>query len=144
VKRSGKSRLLLYVVLLEEIILVAIVLFILWLLGIYLPLWAIITIAVALGIWLLVQYWFIVPVINKKHVTGSESMIGIKGKVITPLNPNGYIKIGSEMWQAYSTETNISTGEEVVVVGIDRLKLIVKSEKKADDIYGDDIYGCLT
>jgi membrane-bound ClpP family serine protease len=126
-------------VLLEEIILAAIVLFILWMLGIYLPLWALITVAVVLGIWLLVQYWLIVPVINKKHVTGSESMIGLKGKVIAPLNPNGYIKIGCELWQASSTETNIRTGEEVVVVGINGLNLIVKSEKKAGDIYG-----CLT
>lgn len=116
---------------LEEIILVAIVLFILWLLGIYLPLWALIAVTVVLGIWLLVQYLLIVPVFNKKQMTGSESMIGLKGKVIAPLNPNGYIKIGGELWQASSTETNIRTGEEVVVVGINGLKCIVKSEKKA-------------
>jgi membrane-bound ClpP family serine protease len=131
VKRPEKSRFVIYVVLLEEIILVAIVLFILWLLGIYLPLWALITVAVVLGVWLLVQYLLIVPVFNKKQMTGSESMIGLKGKVIAPLTPDGYIKIGGELWQASSTETNINTGEEVVVVGINGLKCIVKSEKKA-------------
>ncbi|MCL0091985.1 hypothetical protein M1N58_01350 [Dehalococcoidales bacterium] len=127
-KRSLRAKLTILVVLLDEIILVAIFLFILWLLGIYLPLWALLAIAVALGIWFLVQYKLIVPILNQRQITGSQGMLGLKGKVVTPLAPNGYIKINGELWQASSTETNISTGEEVVVVGIDRLKLIVSRE----------------
>ena len=129
-KRSLRAKLTILVVLLDEIILVAIFLFILWLLGIYLPLWALIAIAVALGIWFLVQYKLIVPILNQRLMTGSQGMLGLKGKVVTPLAPNGYIKINGELWQASSTETNISTGEEVVVVGIDRLKLIVSRESR--------------
>lgn len=115
--------------LLDEIILVAIAVFVLWLLGIHLPLWALITVAVALGVWFFVQYKLIVPILNRRQMTGSQVMLGFKEKAIAPLTPNGYIKIGGKLWQASSTETNISTEEEAVVVGIKGLKLLVRREK---------------
>lgn len=128
-KRSARARFIIFVVLLDEMILVAIVLFVLWKLGVHLPLWTIITVAVALGVWFFVQYRIIVPILNRREMTGSQGMLGLKGKVMAPLAPKGYIKIGGELWEAFSTDTNIGIDEEVIIVGITGLKLIVRREK---------------
>ena len=49
-KRSARTSLTILVVLLDEIILAAIILFVLWRLGIHLPLWVVIALVVALGV----------------------------------------------------------------------------------------------
>lgn len=128
-KKSARDPFAILVVLLDEIILAAIILFVLWRLGIHLPLWVVIALVVALGVVFLIWYKFIAPVLKKEQVTGGEGMIGIEGEVVTPLTPEGVIKVRGELWKAYSTETNIGTDEEVVVVGIEGLKLIVRREK---------------
>lgn len=128
-KKSAGDPFAILVVLLDEIILAAIILFVLWRLGIHLPLWVVIALVVALGVVFLIWYKLIAPVLKKEQVTGGEGMIGIEGEVVTPLTPEGVIKVRGELWKAYSTETNIGTDEEVVVVGIEGLKLIVRREK---------------
>jgi len=48
------------------------------------------------------------------------------------LVPGGVIKIGDELWEAKSAGRKIKTGEEVIVVGQDRLKLVVRKSTAAD------------
>lgn len=57
----------------------------------------------ALGVFSLVLYELIDPVLNKKQETGAEGMIGRRGKVVIPLTPEGLIKVQGELWKAYST-----------------------------------------
>ena len=54
-------------------------------------------------------------------------MIGEKGVTITKLSPEGEIKVHGEFWSAECDEGVIAKGENVEVIGIDNLKLKVKS-----------------
>ena len=125
-KRLARAPLTILVVLLDEIILAAIILFVLWRLGIHLPLWVVIALVVALGVIFLILYKLIAPVLKREPVTGGEGMIGIEGEVVTPLTPEGVIKVRGELWKAYSTDASISADEEVIVVELEGLKLLVK------------------
>ena len=46
--------------------------------------------------------------------------------MVSPLTPKGVIKVGNELWEATSAGRRIKAGEEVTVVGQDRLRLIVR------------------
>ena len=122
-----------FLVLGDEIIIVLIVLFILWNLGIDLPLWALIPLVVGLGAFSVMLYKLVGPVLNKKQITGREGMIGLEGKVVTPLAPEGVIKVRGELWKASSTEASISTDEEVIVVRLEGLKLLVRRKNGAEE-----------
>ena len=74
----------------------------------------------------LVLYKLIAPVLKREQVTGGEGMIGLEGRVVTPLTPEGVIKVRGELWKAYSTDASISADEEVIVVELEGLKLLVK------------------
>ena len=125
-KKSARASLTILVVLLDEIILAAIILFVLWRLGIHLPLWVVIALVVALVAFFLILYKLIAPVLKREQVTGGEGMIGLEGRVVTPLTPKGVIKVRGELWKAYSTDASISADEEVIVVELEGLKLLVR------------------
>jgi membrane-bound serine protease (ClpP class) len=117
-----KTLFIVFVLLLDEIALVALVLFILWKLGVQLSPGVIIGLTVLLGICVFVLYKLIVSVLKKKPVTGREGMIGLEGKVLKPLNKDGLIQVCGELWKATSTDaTTIANDEEVIVVGIEGL-----------------------
>jgi len=60
---------------------------------------------------------------------GPESMIGKRGVVVEPLDPEGLIEVEGELWKAVSKKRErISTGEKVRVVGNRGLTLIVERE----------------
>ena len=134
-KRSARTSLTILVVLLDEIILAAIILFVLWRLGIHLPLWVVITLVVALGVISLILYKLIAPVLKREQITGGEGMIGIEGEVVTPLTPKGVIKVRGELWKAYSTDASINADEEVIIVELEGLNLLVR-RKDVENIPG--------
>jgi len=131
--KRARTLLTVFLVLGDEIIIVLIVLFILWNLGIDLPLWALIPLVVGLGAFSVMLYKLVGPVLNKKQITGREGMIGLEGKVVTPLAPEGVIKVRGELWKASSTEASISTDEEVIVVRLEGLKLLVRRKNGAEE-----------
>jgi len=59
-------------------------------------------------------------------------MVGSKGKVVSQLAPEGQVIIKGELWGAESVDRNIDKGEQVMVVGQDGLKLIVRKGSKSD------------
>lgn len=97
-----------------------------WLLprwGIHLPIWAVLPIMVALGV-----YSYVVTVLNKKALDKrplSLPDIGSKGKVATLLSPTGYVRIGNELWQASSTGPTIGAKKEIIVTAIEGMTLVV-------------------
>jgi membrane-bound ClpP family serine protease len=129
---TRRTLLTVFVALVDEIALVLILFFVLRRLGIHLPLGFLIALVVALGGGSFMLYRLVTAVLNKKQLTGPEALIGIKGKVITPLNPKGYIKVCGELWEALSIDTSISTDEEVIVVGLEGLTLHVRAQKDAN------------
>jgi membrane-bound ClpP family serine protease len=103
-----------------------------WLLpefGIHLPFQVVIGVMVfwaGFSIWLFV---FTTRTLKKQVPVGLPSMVGTKGRVSGKLMPEGMVRIKGELWGAASTEGNINIGEEIVVIGEDGLKLLVRRAK---------------
>jgi len=110
---------------LEEAVLAGVVLWLLPRFGINIPLWALVFMMIALGAYSCVAYIFGKKSLEKKPMMASEAMIGSKCIVMTPLAPRGYVKVGSELWQASSLGSAIDKGQEVVIVGIEEMRLLV-------------------
>ena len=71
--------------------------------------------------------------LRKKPVPGFSGMLESKGKVVKPLDREGLVKIKDELWLAKSEDkSTIEAGEEVVVVGQDGLKLVVRKVEPKD------------
>jgi len=122
------ARLILAIVstILEEAAIVVIVLWGLPQLGIHMPLWGLIALMVAWGAYAIITYRMGSRALRRKPEI-LLPLIGSQGKVVSPLSPEGIIRIKGELWQATSAGGNIDTGEEVTVVGQDGLKLVCKS-----------------
>ncbi|MFC2013539.1 NfeD family protein [Chloroflexota bacterium] len=128
------TRLILAVIstLLEEAALAVIVLVGLPHLGIEIPLGVLIALMVAWGTFSVFTYRVGSRALRRKPVMGLPGMLGSKGKVTSPLSPEGYIRIKGELWEAKSVEGEINIGEEVMVMGQDALKLIVRKSSWGD------------
>lgn len=111
--------------LLEEIALVVIVLWGLPQLGIRLPLGGLIALMAAWSAFSIFIYRMGSRALNKKPINGLPAMVGCTGKVVSPLDREGLIKVRNELWVAKSLVGRIKTGEAVTVVGQDGLKLSV-------------------
>jgi membrane-bound ClpP family serine protease len=70
----------------------------------------------------------VVPSLRRRKVTGAEGMIGLTGKVIESLKPEGMIEIKGEYWKAKSVEGEIRAGNVVEVLGINGLILEVRQK----------------
>ena len=90
-----------------------------------LPFWAC---GVVLVLWI-VKDALLYPLLKNSYETnvptGSERLIGSTGVVTQRLNPEGYIKVGAELWQARSSAV-IDTGESVTVERSEAMILIVE------------------
>lgn len=118
--------------LLEEAALVAIVLWGLPQLGIYISVPGLIAIMVVWGAGSVFIYRIGSRALKRKPVMGLPTMIGSKAKVVSPLAPEGMVRIKGELWVAQLTEGTVDTGEVVIVVSQDALKLIVRKGTPGD------------
>lgn len=66
-----------------------------------------------------------------RPATGSEGLIGATGNVRTPLDPTGQVLIHGELWQAVAEDELLDRGDEVVVVGVEGLRLRVRRKPEA-------------
>jgi membrane-bound serine protease (ClpP class) len=112
--------------LLEEAALAALLLWGLPQLGIHLPLPVLILLMAALLAYAVITYRLGSRALRKKPVAGLSDMVGSQGKVVSPLDPQGVVRIKGELWKATSAAGRIDTGEEVTVVRQEGLKLIVR------------------
>ena len=106
----------------------AIAVLILWILPVFninLPLWATIIILAAFAVFSYVSYRLGHPTVLLEGVTSPESIVGSEGIVQQDLEPEGYVQVRGELWKASSTASGLKKGEEVIITGIDGLKLIV-------------------
>lgn len=58
-----------------------------------------------------------------------EAIIGCEGIVATSLDPKGFVKVKGELWRA-SSESTLEVGDEIIVTGIDGIKLKVVAKKE--------------
>jgi membrane-bound serine protease (ClpP class) len=100
--------------------------------GLRIPLWGILLIMIAWVTYGIITYRAGTQALNQKHATGLMNMVGIKGEVTIPLNPEGMVKVKGEHWKARSEGGNLAAGEEITVTGQERLTLIVKKTGSPD------------
>lgn len=122
---TGRLILAIISTLLEETAIVVIVLLGLPRLGIYIPLPGLIALMVLWLAYSVVTYRAGSRALRRKPVINIP-VIGSKGKVVSPLVPEGLIKIKSELWVASSADKKLDVGSEVIVVEQDGLKLVVR------------------
>ena len=129
-----KGRLIIAIVstTLEEAALAAGVLWGLPRLGIHIPLWVLIIVMLAWGAYTVTTYRMGSRALRKKPIAGLLDMVGSEGKVVSPLVPEGLVRIKGELWMAKSASGRMDTGVEVTVVGQNRLKLIVRKCSPGD------------
>ncbi len=116
--------------LLEEAALVAVVLWLLPRFGIDIPLWGLALLMIALGVYSYMAYQLGKKALDKKPIVSPD--IGNRGKATTPLTPTGYVRLGTELWKASSTDSSIEAGEEVVVIGMQGVTLLVAPLNKGN------------
>lgn len=115
--------------LLEEAAVAAVVLWILPQFDIHLPIWILVTIMLAYASYAYITYRLSRKTLDKKAHASPEA--GNRGKVVTPLMPKGYIRVGGELWQASSTTSyKIDPGEEVIILSKQGLTLLVEPVKQ--------------
>jgi len=116
----------------EEIAILLIVLLVLPRFGFYMPLPGLIGLVAGVSVYAVISYRQASRALRKKPVAGFTTMVGIQGKVVNPLAPNGVIKIKNELWEATSAGGRIGAGEEVIVVEQAGLKLVVRKATAGD------------
>ena len=112
--------------LLEEAALVVIVLLGLPRLGIHIPLPGLIALMVLWLAWSVIIYRMGSVALRKKPIISLPDMVGSRGKVVSPLVPEGLVRIKAELWMAKSAGGEIDVGAKVIVVEQDGLKLVVR------------------
>jgi len=113
--------------LLEQAALVAVVLWLLPRAAINIPIWGLILMMIALGIYNYINYRLGKRALTKKPIISPD--IGSRGRAATPISPTGYVRVNGELWRA-SSNSNIDAGEEISVVGIEGMMLLVSSIEK--------------
>ncbi len=117
---------------LEEAALVAGVLWGLPRLDIHIPLWVLIIVMAAWAAYTIITYRMGSRALRRKPVHGVTAMLGSEGTVVSPLVPEGMVRIKGELWRAKSLSGRIDDGEKVIVIGQDGLKLTVRRRSPGD------------
>ena len=128
--RSIKDWLIVGLLLLDEVAALVLVLLALWFFKIRVPFAVVIVIALLLGTFAFITHKVIIPSFHKRKVTGSEGMMGLVGEVIEPLAPVGVVRVEGELWKAKSVDEDISAGEDVEILRLEKLTLEVKRKDK--------------
>jgi membrane-bound ClpP family serine protease len=111
---------------LEEAAIAVVVLWLLPKVDVHLPIFVLVIVMLAWAAFAVFTYRMGSRALRKKPVAGLSDMIGSRGEVVSPLDPEGVIKIRGERWVARSARGRLNAGEEVTVVGQEGLKLIVR------------------
>ena len=118
---------------LEEVAIVAIWRWLLPEFGIRLPLAVLIGVMVAWAAFSVALFVFTTRTLKKQVVVGLPTMIGSKGKVASSLAPEGLVRIKGELWVAKSEGSEMQPDREVIVVGQDGLRLVVRGRDTVRD-----------
>jgi len=121
-----KAWLIVLIALLDDVAVLALVFLVLWFFNVKIPLSVMIIIGLVVGSLIFIVHRALVPSLRQKKLTGSEGMIGMVGEVVESPGPGLIVRVSGEYWQAECPDGDIATGEEVEIVGVNRLKLEVK------------------
>jgi len=92
-----------------------------------LPLLALVLAMVAWGSFTILRFVLVTRALKKPEMPGLPSLVGTAGKVLTPLVPQGTVRIKGETWAATLVEgEKAEVGEDVTVTDMDGLCLHVR------------------
>ena len=111
-------------------VLLSIVFWLLPLWGINIPMWGLALIIIAFLAYEIVTFKLGRRALERKPVIWSQAIVGRCGKATTDLNPDGYVRVDGELWHAYSDDTSINEGDDIVVVEMNKLTLRVASSTR--------------
>ena len=94
--------------------------------GVEISLAGIIAVMVGWAVFAGVEFWLVTRVLKKQAMVGLPTMIGTRGKAVSALNPEGQVRIKGELWGAEAIDRHVNQGENILVVGQDGLKLLVR------------------
>jgi membrane-bound serine protease (ClpP class) len=66
---------------------------------------------------------------RRRARVGVETLIGTSAMVITPLVPDGQVKVNGEIWQAHS-QREVRVGEAVLIRAVNGLTLEVEPHSR--------------
>lgn len=118
---------------LEEVLLVAVMLWLLPLFKINIPLWGLAIFMVALAVYSGVMYRFGRQTFFIRPKVAAENIIGSAGTVTKPLAPEGYVKVQGVLWKAICHGLELGIGDEVEVIDMEGLRLVVKPKKNGSE-----------
>ena len=113
----------LFMSLIEQALLLFVLLWLLPSAGLRVPLGVTITLVVLLGCYSVVLTRINMRTLGQKTLRSPD--VGARGRVVRPLAPRGYVRVGNELWLAISEGLPIAEGEEVTVVQVEGLRLFV-------------------
>jgi membrane-bound serine protease (ClpP class) len=116
--------------LIDDAIVLALVLLLLWLFQVEFTWYLFLILAALMAAFVFIMHKAVVPAIRRRKLTGAEGMVGMLGIVAAPLKPKGTVKIKGEYWNASSVAGNIEAGESVEVVDIEGLHLKVRKKSR--------------
>ena len=91
----------------------------------YMPVWLIIVLAIIIIVLLVFVVIWSVRAHQKKVSAGKEELVGKTAVVEIALEPKGVVLVEGERWTAIADKGRIEPEEEVVITGVDGLKLMV-------------------
>ncbi|MBI4304463.1 MAG: hypothetical protein HY665_09040 [Chloroflexi bacterium] len=117
---------------LEEVAIYAIWRWVLPEFNIDMPLYVLILIMAAWAAFSIGNFIVVTSALRRPQIPGLPSMAGSVGKVVSPLAPEGLVRIKGEIWTAVLDEgEKAGVGEEVTVTDMDGLRLHVRRGRHA-------------
>ena len=116
--------------LIDEVIIVAVILWGLPNWGVHIPWWGIVLICLAFAMYAYLTFRLGSRILKKKPLSGFTDLIGMSGKTIESLDPRGMVKVNSELWKAKSAGGAIPAGSPIEVVSQDGMVLVVRPQEK--------------
>lgn len=118
---------------LEQALLVAAVLWLLPRFNVKVPLWGLAVLMIALAVHSYIMYRVGRPTFLLKPKVAFENIIGVEGKVMRWQGTTGYVKVQGVLWKAICSGQRLNPGDDIVVVGIERLRLVVAPKTEPSD-----------
>ncbi len=94
--------------------------------NVFVALWAILVVALAIGAFAAVVIWIVLRTRDTPVTTGQEGMIGRLAEVRQRLDPQGMVFVEGALWRAVSEDGPVEQGEWVRVSAVHDLRLLVR------------------
>lgn len=92
---------------------------------------ALVGVAIVVAVFFFIVIRAVARVLRRRPAVGSETLQGAIGVAISPLSPEGQIRVQGEVWKARTTGNTIAKGESVRVVEVSGLTVIVEPLKQS-------------